>query len=379
MSEWEPVLLGDIAILRNGYAFKSGDFIDEGVPVIKIKNVKPNRIVLNTLSYVSDEIAVASAKHMILNNEILITMSGNRVDGSPDSWVGKAAKFKISGRYLLNQRVSAVRAREDRVDVDFLAYNLSSWDTQLTLINQANSSGGQANISPDTVRSLEIDLPPLREQQSIARVLSSLDDKIDLLHRQNKTLEAMAETLFRQRFVEEASGDWEEGTLGDLIELNYGKALKASSRSGTGFPVIGSSGIVGYHNEPLVEGPGIVIGRKGTIGEVIYLFNEFFPIDTTYFIASKTCPAGPLHFEYFLLRTIQFENSDSAVPGLNRNLARSAELLIPPVVRIHEFNNWFDPFSRKFLKNRDQIHTLEKLRDTLLPKLMSGEVRMNYE
>ncbi|WP_047814115.1 restriction endonuclease subunit S [Rhodopirellula islandica] len=151
MSEWQTVVLGDIATLRNGYAFKSSDFVEHGVPIIKIKNVKPNRINLDNLSYVSEEVAESTAKHEIQSDEILLTMSGNRADGSPESWVGKAAKFRVPGRFLLNQRVSALRAKEEIVDVDFLAYHLSSWDTQLALITQANSSGGQANISPDTV------------------------------------------------------------------------------------------------------------------------------------------------------------------------------------------------------------------------------------
>jgi type I restriction enzyme S subunit len=187
-------------------------------------------------------------------------------------------------------------------------------------------------LAGSTLKSLSFYFPPLTEQKAIASVLSSLDDKIDLLHRQNKTLEAMGETLFRQWFVEEANEDWEEGCLGDVIELVYGKGLKKEIRTGTGYPVIGSSGVVGYHSEFLVEGPGIVIGRKGTLGKVIYLWDNFFPIDTTYYIKSKAESAGLL-YEYFLLKTLNFEemNSDSAVPGLNRDIALSTEIEIAPL------------------------------------------------
>ncbi|MBC8508744.1 MAG: restriction endonuclease subunit S, partial [Chloroflexi bacterium] len=217
-------------------------------------------------------------------------------------------------------------------------------------------------------------------QKAIASVLSSLDDKIDLLHRQNLTLEAMAETLFRQLFVEQAQEDWEDGHLGDVIELHYGKGLKKEERAGSGYPVIGSSGIVDYHSEFLVDGPGIVIGRKGTLGKVIYLWDNFYPIDTTYYVKSKVESAGLL-YEYFLLKTIGFEdmNTDSAVPGLNRDIALSTEIKIPPEDKLHSFNELVADFVGKLKTNRDQIHTLEKLRDTLLPKLMSGEVRVDYE
>ncbi len=83
---------------------------------------------------------------------------------------------------------------------------------------------------------------------------------------------------FRQWFVEEAQEEWEEGVLGDVVELVYGKGLKKEIRTGTGYPVIGSSGVVGYHSDFLVEGPGIVIGRKGTLGKVIYLWDNFFQL-----------------------------------------------------------------------------------------------------
>jgi type I restriction enzyme S subunit len=93
----------------------------------------------------------------------------------------------------------------------------------------------------------------LREEQiAITSTLSSLDNKIDLLHRQNKTLEALAETLFRQWFVEEAEEGWGTGKLGDVLELLYGKGLKEEIRTGKGFPVIGSSGVVGFHSEFLI-------------------------------------------------------------------------------------------------------------------------------
>ncbi len=175
--------------------------------------------------------------------------------------------------------------------------------------------------------------------------------------------------------MEEADEGWEEGTLGDVIELLYGKGLKTEIRTGTGYPVIGSSGVVGYHSEFLVEGPGIVIGRKGTLGKVIYLWDNFYPIDTTYYIKSKVESAGLL-YEYFLLKSINFEdmNSDSAVPGLNRDIALSTEIKIAPLDKLNKFNQFTSTFANKLRGTIMQIRTLEKLRDTLLPKLMSREV-----
>lgn len=232
-------------------------------------------------------------------------------------------------------------------------------------------------LSGSTLKTLTFLFPPLPEQHAIANVLSALDDKIDLLHRQNETLEALAQTLFRQWFVEEADDDWEEGKLGDLVEFNYGKGLKKSIRTGVGYPVVGSSGIVDYHSEYLVKGPGIVTGRKGTLGKVIYFSENFYPIDTTFFI-KPNIDSTNLYFEYFLLKSICFENmnTDSAVPGLNRSNALSVEVIIPPPSIITQFNEFIHPLFQKRKLNKIQIHTIEKLRDSLLPKIMNGEVRV---
>ena len=112
MEDWKEYTLGELIELINGFAFKSKDFVASGIPVIKIKNVKPNRILLNDLSYVSAETAQNAKCTKIQPSDILITMTGNRKDGGIDSWVGKVALFNHEGQYLLNQRVSVIRIKK---------------------------------------------------------------------------------------------------------------------------------------------------------------------------------------------------------------------------------------------------------------------------
>lgn len=264
----------------------------------------------------------------------------------------------------------------DHVNKNFIKYVLLNRHFQEHIRVYAHGTTIQ-NVSLKTVREYSFKLPSLVYQENISEILTSLDDKIDLLHRQNKTLEALAETLFRQWFIEEADDKWLKGKLSDVIELIYGKGLKEEIRTGIGYPVIGSSGIVGYHSEYLVETPGIVIGRKGTLGKVIYLFDNFYPIDTTYYVKSKQKTEN-LMYEYFLLKTLNFEemNSDSAVPGLNRDIALSSDVKIPPINKIMDFDKLSGLHFNKIKANTNQIRTLTQLRDTLLPKLMSGEVRV---
>ncbi|MFK8987232.1 restriction endonuclease subunit S [Acinetobacter seifertii] len=374
---WEDKKLSEMGVnFQSGFAFKSVDFKKSGIPVIKIGNIQNKLVSIDTNgNYIGLDTLTDKIKDYLLNNDdVLIAMTGQGSVGR----VGRL-KLKLGEKALLNQRVGRFICNEVTVHLPYIYYVLTSDLYQEYLFNTGVGSG-QPNLSPQLILETEIPCPSYEQQKAIASVLSSLDDKIDLLHRQNKTLEAMAEALFHQWFIEEAKEDWEIGTLEDLIDLKYGKALKQENRSGSGYPVVASSGVVGFHNKYLVEGPGIVIGRKGTLGKVYFLEDSFFPIDTSYFIKTKI-PESNLIFEYYLLKTLDFANmnSDSAVPGLNRNLALGTTIQIPPLKRIVEFNTLAKPWFSKIYTNTKQIQTLEKLRDTLLPNLMSGEVRVEYE
>ena len=175
---FQKVKIGSICTLVNGIAFKSGDFQEEGIPVLKIANVKANNILLDNLQCVSEEIAEKKKKGRVYKGDILLTMTGNRKEGGPDSWVGKAALFRENGHYMLNQRLCIVRPDTSKVNTEYLAYYLSSWDAQLYFINHSTSSGGQANISPAIINDYEVALPSLEIQRKIAHVLTMMDLKI---------------------------------------------------------------------------------------------------------------------------------------------------------------------------------------------------------
>jgi type I restriction enzyme S subunit len=158
--------------------------------------------------------------------------------------------------------------------------------------------------------------------------------------------------------------------LGDEIELAYGKALKAEDRAPGGVPVYGSSGVVGRHSASLVDGPGIIVGRKGNVGSVHWCDVPFFPIDTVFYVKTVL----PLNYVFFNLQRQNFLNNDAAVPGLNRNQAYSLPLLVPSA----DVLGRFDSESRQILGlarllERKNVN-LKATRDLLLPKLISGEL-----
>jgi type I restriction enzyme S subunit len=159
-----------------------------------------------------------------------------------------------------------LRERENISNSHFLYYLTISPEVRDIAILSMTGSSGRQRVQTDVVKEHELIAPPLPEQKAIADVLSALDDKIDLLHCQNKTLEQMAETLFRQWFVVEAGEDWEEGVLGDLVEVKYGKDHK-KLQDGE-IPVYGSGGVMRYAERSLYDNESVLIPRKGTLNNV---------------------------------------------------------------------------------------------------------------
>ncbi|MFZ3086879.1 MAG: restriction endonuclease subunit S [Methylotenera sp.] len=252
---------------------------------------------------------------------------------------------------------------------------------QLTEIDYMNLNVGSAvpSLTVPVINAIEISLPPLQEQKAIASVLSSLDDKIDLLHRQNTTLERMAETLFRQWFVEEAQGDWEEISFGKFVAPKKGKNItKADAIDGI-YPVI-AGGLTPscFHNKYNTNAPVITISASGAnAGFVCLHHSPVWSSDSSYIDDTIT---KYVYFCYVFLKYNQSILTDkqegSAQPHIYPSHIMDLGALNYPVHLIETFENQVESLFEKIKLNQKQIQTLEKLRDNLLPKLMSGEVRV---
>ena len=238
----------------------------------------------------------------------------------------------------------------------------------------------------------QLKIPSLRVQRRIASILSAYDELIENSQRRIRILEAMARALYREWFVlfrfpghedhprtpsplGEIPQGWEVKKFGDAVELNYGKALKKEDRRYGNYPVFGSSGIVGTHDAALVKGPGIIVGRKGNVGSVFWCDEDFFVIDTAYFVTSSL----PLRFLFYVLPTMNFINSDAAVPGLSRNQAYTLNLLIPAASLLKKFCELAGNFERQATTLQRQIQNLRRTRDLLLPRLLSRQVEVEAD
>lgn len=197
--------------------------------------------------------------------------------------------------------------------------------------------------------------------------------------RQPAGMDPQTAALFPDSFQASELGEipagWNVKTIGEILELAYGKPLKEGNRKGGSVAVFGSNGRVGWHDEKLVSGPGIVVGRKGNPGIVTWAHGDFYPIDTTFY-AVPVAECRSLYFLYYALsiQNLAHLGADSAVPGLNRNHAYMSKLVIPSGETLEAFNEQIAPIFSKIHANDHQSRTLATLRDTLLPKLLSGDL-----
>ncbi len=248
-------------------------------------------------------------------------------------------------------------------------YNLLTVD-----INGMDSGSAIPSLTKSHFVSMPLCLPPLDEQRRIAEVLGALDDLIDTNERLADRLWSSAEAVF-ERTQNIATTQM---ALGEVIELRYGKALPADSRRPGSVPVVSSAGISGAHDTALVEGPGVVVGRKGSVGSVTWVDADFFPIDTAFYVHRDRVP---MSWAFFLLQSLPLDtmNTDSAVPGLNRANALALRVLVPDSDTLHDFDVVASELIGGARVLRAENEQLRRTRDELLPLLMSGAVRVRPE
>ena len=287
-----------------------------------------------------------------------------------------------------------LRENEGISDKHFLYYFAISPELRDIAILSMTGSSGRQRVQTDVVKQLEFLLPPLPEQKAIAEVLSSLDDKIDLLHRQNKTLEQMAQTLFRQWFVIDAREDWEERVLPDEFDFTMGQSPlgKTFNESGIGMPMFQGNADFGFR---FPSERVYTTDPKRLAKPLDTLISVRAPVGAQN-MAEKQCCIGRgvaafryklnpdfYTYTYFKLESLmekikRFNDEGTVFGSISKGDFLQMEILIPPENLVKKFESEAKPINDKVIKNCKQIRTLESLRDTLLPKLMSGEIRVKF-
>ncbi len=357
----------------------SGDlYADDGnVATLRTTDLDDDgRISLKTMPLATLDLAKFE-RHLLKPGDLVITRSGT---------CGIAAIFNgfdkpvLAGAFLIRFRLN------ERADARFFRYLFNSEPGREHVLSVA-SGAVQQNLNITNLERLLVPIPPLPIQRKIASILSIYDDLIENNLRCVRILEKVAQALYREWFlnfrfpgheivdmvgseVGPIPEGWVVKKLGDALELAYGKGLNAESRKPGPVPVYGSSGVIGYHNQRLVEGPGIIVGRKGNVGSVFWSKDDFFPIDTVFYVRTE----ANLYYVYYNLRHQNFIDKDVAVPGLSRNQAYLNPFLLPPSHILTEFQEIVGPIFQQIHNLKLKNANLRSLRDLLLPKLISGEL-----
>ncbi|EGR4132949.1 restriction endonuclease subunit S [Vibrio cholerae] len=399
-----------------------GKHDENGVPLIKVGDVKNGKVEGTPESRISLEVDEEYKRTRLSGDELLITLVGNP---------GECVIVQPHMKGWNAARALAVLRLKDPDTRQWLNMVLQSRPLKHIIDSRLNTTV-QKTLNLKDVKELPIPTPNIGIH-TLCRYYYDLDQKITLNRQINQTLEQMAQTLFKSWFVDfdpvidnaldagnpipdelqhraearkvvrESEGfkplpdevrqqfpdAFEESELGWVpkgwgvqrldvtLDLAYGKALKKTDRIDGDVPVYGSGGVNGTHNVSIVDGPGIIVGRKGTVGSLYWEPNNFYPIDTVFYVKPKS--GYSMEYCYELLKTLGLEhmNTDAAVPGLNRNNAYRLVSAKPTPELIELFTQNASVYRSRISHCCSESNTLTKLRDTLLPKLISGELRLD--
>lgn len=396
MTDWRANSLGDICRFQAGDAFPkelqgaaTGD-----VPVVKVSdmNLSGNELFI---SYANNWLSTPEVERdfklhpagAVIFAKIGVALTSNR------------RRILLRPTVIDNNMMSAVCT--SGVDPRWFYYLLTTLD-----FNEVASGSALPYLTVRDLNNISVTVPPLLEQRAIAATLGALDDRIELNRKMNATLEAMARALFRDWFVDfgptrakmaeaapylapdlwslfpdriDADGKpegWEAGKMSDLFTLQRGFDLPSKDRRDGEYPILAASGPSGFHESHMVKGPGVTTGRSGVLGRVFYVHQDFWPLNTSLWVKDFR-RATPLYaFQFLSLIDLAGFNAGSAVPTLNRNHVHGLPAVLPPREVILAFDCMADSLMQKHRQNEAESETLAQIRDLLLPRLMSGELRL---
>ena len=376
---WEVKRLGELSeIVRGGSPRPITDYIttdSEGLNWLKIGDVHQNEKYVTSTEEKVKKSAISKTREVYPGDLI---MSNSMSFGRP---------YILKIKTCIHDGWIAVTDINNEVERDYLYYFILSSSSQFYFRNAA-AGGGVKNLNADIVKLLSVSLPHYLEQQKIAHCLSSLDEVIGLQAKKVQALKqhkkglmqqlfpAEGETTPRLRFPEfREAGAWDKQRIGDLLSLEYGAPLPEGSRLEGDIPVIGSNGVVGYHSEPLIKGPAIVIGRKGSAGQVSWIDSPCYPIDTTFFVdlSRKDCQ---LRFIYLLLEHHRLQElvREGGVPGLNRDDVYAVKATISKHTEQQKIAHCLSSLDEVIGLESHKLDALKNLKKGLMQQLFPQEV-----
>lgn len=265
-----------------------------------------------------------------------------------------------------------MRAKTGISDPQFVYYTAISPVFRNVAIKSMVGSSGRQRVQQSVLEELELSVPDLEEQRRIGAFLARIDEKIALNDRINDNLQQQAQAIYSSMFIDNPDPAWSHGHLSDLITVKYGKDHKKLA-DGI-YPVYGSGGIMRYVERPLYNKESVLIPRKGTLNNVMYVNQPFWSVDTMFYTEMKLPNVAKFVYHFVKAKDLASMNAGSAVPSMTTDILNAMEVVIPSASALEEFESLVAPMYEAMEANDVQSKALSQMRDTLLPKLMSGEI-----
>ncbi len=366
-SEWNHFALGEITELVIDYRGKTpkklgGDWCKQGHRALSAKNIKTGRIVqAETIRYIDESLYRKWMKDEVQRGDILITS---------EAPFGQIFFWDSDEKIVLSQRLFCVRIKPE-YDARFIYYYMTTPEFQSELDGRATGTTVIGLRQPELMKCV-IRCPEIQEQKVIAAILSSIDAKIIANEKVNDNLQQQAQAIYSSMFIDNPDPAWSHGHLSDLITVKYGKDHKKLA-DGI-YPVYGSGGIMRYVERPLYNKESVLIPRKGTLNNVMYVNQPFWSVDTMFYTEMKLPNVAKFVYHFVKAKDLASMNAGSAVPSMTTDILNAMEVVIPSASALEEFESLVAPMYEAMEANDVQSKALSQMRDTLLPKLMSGEI-----
>lgn len=367
---------------------------EDGVTVINQKCIRDNRINLELARLTNPNKKKITEQKYLKEFDILVNSTGVGTLGR----VAQVKKLEVP--MTVDSHVTIVRPNTN-ISAEFLGYNL--FMQQRNIEHLAKGSTGQTELSRiDLGEKIEILLPPLEVQKAIANIFASLDEKIELNNQMNKTLEEMAQALFKRWFVDfefpnengepyKSSGgemvdselgmipkEWKVENLNSIVNIKYGKNLPTNKLTDKGYPVFGGNGIIGYYTEYLYKEPQVLVACRGAAsGKVCYTLPNSFVTNNSLVLEND---GQKVNYEYVkqycLERQFKEYTTGSAQPQITIANLANVQMLVPHANVMETYANTIRELDLMKLNIYYENESLIEVKNTLLPKLMSGEIRV---
>lgn len=368
-SEWITVSLGEIANVKGGKRLPKGINLitrPNKHPYIRVRDLNGEKTLElnNNYEYVDDIIQKTISRYTVKKGDIVLSIVGTI------GLVGIVGD-SLDGANLTENCVKLTSLQG--INKDYLYYFLKSFKGQQE-IRKGVVGAVQAKLPIKNIQAIKLELPDIETQFKIVSILKALDDKIALNNKINDNLEQQAQAVYINLFITNVNPDWKQGKLSDLVSVKYGRDHKKLADGE--YPVYGSGGIMRYVERPLYDKESVLIPRKGTLNNVMYINRPFWSVDTMFYTEIKMPNIAKFVYHFIKSKDLASMNAGSAVPSMTTDILNAIEVAIPSAQTLEAFENIVAPMYKAIQENNEQSKRLAVLRDTLLPKLMSGKIKI---